>query len=161
MSSFKLYLGSGFGLGLLPKAPGTWGSLGVLLPLFLLIQTDFILAIPVFAFIMILFSIWASPYCEEVWGKDPSKYVLDEFAGQSVAFITIASFGDPKLDLLILFLGFILFRIFDILKPFGIKKVEGLPSPWGILVDDVLAGLYALICLEILIFIFQILKIFS
>lgn len=161
MSSFKLYLGSGFGLGLLPKAPGTWGSLGVLAPIFLLIQYHSLLLIPVFALILILFSIWASPYCEEVWGKDPSKYVLDEFAGQAVVFITFSSFGDLKLDLLILFLGFILFRIFDILKPFGIKKVEELPSPWGILIDDVLAGLYALICLEILIFIFENLKIFS
>lgn len=71
---------------------------------------------------------------------DPGAVVLDEVAGQSVALsVTVAAF-----PVWINYLGaFALFRVFDITKPLGVKRLESLPRGWGILMDDILAGLYA------------------
>lgn len=79
--------------------------------------------------------------------------VIDEWAGQGLTFLFIPFSGDVQSQLLILLIGFIFFRFFDILKPLGIKKLQDLPAGWGILADDLLAGLYALICLKTLIFV--------
>jgi phosphatidylglycerophosphatase A len=82
--------------------------------------------------------------------NDPREVVADEVAGQAVTFIAVlfitlktASTGSIWA---ITAAGFVLFRIFDITKPWPIRKLEKLPSGWGILVDDILAGVYAGIC---------------
>lgn len=98
-----------------------------------------------------LVTLWVTPYCEEIWDKDPSKLVLDEWAGQAVALFLIPLTSIPNESLWILISGFILFRFFDIVKPLGIKQVQSLESGWGVLLDDLLAGLYALISLNLLI----------
>jgi len=99
-----------------------------------------------------LLSLWVSPACEKEWGKDPGKLVMDEWAGQALTFVSISFTGIPDTDLMILGIGFILFRLFDILKPLGINKLQKYEGGMGILLDDLLAGLYALICLKSLIF---------
>lgn len=153
MKSLKLFLGSGFGTGFLPKFPGTWGSLFALIPIYYLVSLDSLSFIPVFVLFTSLLTLWISNACEEEWGQDPGKLVIDEWAGQGVVFIGISFTGNLQTDLMILATGFIFFRVFDILKPLGINKLQESGERLGILADDLLAGLYALICLKTLIFV--------
>ena len=153
MKSLKLFLGSGLGTGLLPKFPGTWGSLFALIPIYCLVSLDSLYFIPAFVLVTSLLTLWVSKACEEEWGQDPGKLVIDEWAGQGVVFISISFTGNLQTDLMILAVGFIFFRVFDILKPLGINKLQKYGERLGILADDLLAGLYALICLKTLIFV--------
>ncbi len=144
----KRMLTSCFGLGLLPWCPGTWGSLPPVLLFFLLAS----LGMP-YIWISIVMGIWAlagsiicvsfSPDVINMTGKkDPGEIVIDELAGQSVTFIPVFLLTEINVCL-VTAMGFIFFRIFDIAKPFPIKKAEQLPKGWGILADDLLAGVFA------------------
>lgn len=82
--------------------------------------------------------------CEKDWGHDSGRIVWDEVVGM---MITVAAL--PK-EWLIYLVAFIVFRFFDILKPFPVNKSQNLPHGWGVMVDDVLAGIYANIVLQIL-----------
>lgn len=155
MKSLKLLIGSGFGSGLLPFAPGTMGSILALVPIYFILQTGNYYIIPAFVIITSLLTLWVSKACEEAWGEDPGKLVMDEWAGQALTFSSILLVGDIKLDALTIIAGFTLFRLFDILKPLGINKLQKYHGGMGILLDDLLAGLYALICLKTLIFIWS------
>lgn len=152
MKPVKLLIGSGFGSGLIPFAPGTWGSLLSLIPIYFLMNSGNIYLIPAFVLVSALLSLWVSSACEEEWGEDPGKLVMDEWAGQALTFATIIFTDDLQTNLLTLAVGFILFRVFDILKPLGINKLQKYDGGVGILLDDLLAGFYALICLKTLIF---------
>ncbi len=152
MKTLKRFIGSGFGPGYIPFAPGTWGSLTALIPISALVSLNEYYLIPLFVVLSSLLCLWVSEECEAAWGKDPSKLVMDEWAGQGLTFLLISFTGDPKIDFGILFAGFILFRIFDIWKPLGIKKLQNFNGAWGILMDDLLAGFYAFIFLKSLIF---------
>lgn len=155
MKSLKLFIGSGFGSGLLPFAPGTMGSILALVPIYFILQTGNYYIIPAFVVVTSLLTLWVSIVCEEAWGKDPGKLVMDEWAGQALTFSSILLVGDIKFDALIILVGFVLFRLFDILKPLGINKLQKYHGGMGILLDDLLAGFYALICLKTLIFIWS------
>lgn len=148
MTRIKILLGTLFGAGLLPGAPGTWGSL-LTLPI---IYGAYWLS-PEFGLILllmstILLSLWTTDQNVSRFGEDPPQFVMDEAAGQTVVFMTSTFHFAATHDLLLLLAGFILFRVFDILKPFGIKKIDAIKDKYGILVDDLLAGFYALIILE-------------
>ena len=93
-------------------------------------------------------------------GKDdPREVVADEFAGQAVTFLAILFFLPviltPGQICIITSVGFLLFRFFDIAKPWPIRKLEKLPKGWGILADDLLAGVFAAIVLIIIIFLWM------
>lgn len=152
MKTLKLFIGSGFGPGYIPFAPGTWGSLVALIPVSALISLNQYYLIPSFVVLTSLLTLWVSKECEATWGEDPGKLVMDEWAGQALTFLLITFTGDPKIDFGILVVGFILFRVFDIWKPLGIKQLQDFGGGWGILLDDLLAGFYAFICLKSLIF---------
>jgi phosphatidylglycerophosphatase A len=154
MKGLKLFIGSGFGSGYSPVAPGTAGSLLALILIYPVLIFDELIGVLLFMFAASLLTLWVSKTCEEAWGNDPGRLVMDEFAGQSLTFISIAVTGNLTTDLIILALGFILFRIFDILKPFGINQAQKLEGGYGILIDDIIAGFYAFICLKTLIFTF-------
>jgi phosphatidylglycerophosphatase A len=81
------------------------------------------------------------------WGKDSSKVVIDEVAGMAIALL----FVPHKIAYAVIAL--ILFRFFDIVKPLGIRALEKWPGGWGVMADDVLAGLYALIVIQVLLFV--------
>lgn len=152
MNTLKYVLGTGFYTGSVAIAPGTVSSLAALAPLFLLLDHELGWAIPLFVLSASLLSLWVAPYFEDVYGKDPPMLTLDEWAGQAVVFLPFV-YTEPNESLFIVLLaGFLLFRFFDILKPLGIKRIQNLPGGWGILLDDILAGLYALLCLKTLIF---------
>jgi phosphatidylglycerophosphatase A len=137
-----------FGLGLLPLCPGTFGSLPPT-GLFLLLAyagapAEWISKIMiVWAFAASVICVAFSPAVIATTGKkDPHEIVIDELAGQCVVFVPVVFFSQLN-PLLIAGFGFGLFRLFDITKPFPIKKLEKLPAGWGILADDLLAGVYA------------------
>lgn len=152
MKAIKLFIGAGFGSGYSPKAPGTAGSLLSIVPLYFILQINPLFGPIIFALLASILTLWVSSICEEEWGKDPGTVVMDEFAGQAIVFISIPLFGDIGSDLLLMGLGFALFRVFDIWKPLGINRVQNLGGGWGILLDDLIAGFYAFICLKTLIF---------
>ena len=133
-----LFLASGLFLGLIPLAPGTFGSL-LGIPLHCLFgQFPFALGLCALA-LFSLMSVWISGKAEGLLGcPDPSMIVIDEVAGMAVALA-----GAPFEPLLIL-IAFLLFRFFDILKPFPVRQIEkGFPGGWGIVLDDVAAGVLA------------------
>lgn len=132
-----------FGVGLLPKFPGTWGSVAAL-PFAWLIQDAWgPLGLLAAAAGATAIGIWASGvYCDRSGQNDPQRIVVDEVAGQwltlSAAALTFSDFA----------LGFILFRMFDIMKPWPANWADrSLHGGWGVMLDDVAAGAYAALCL--------------
>lgn len=150
----KRLIGSCFGLGRLPIAPGTWGSLPPVAFFCLLcifgagVLATSILMAALAAVASVLCVRFAPAAIKATGKKDPSEVVLDEFAGQSVTFIA-ATAGGAREIVVTAVLGFLLFRLFDILKPYPIRKLERLTDGWGVLADDLLAGVYAAISLQI------------
>ena len=86
--------------------------------------------------VIILAGTWSSSVVEKIWGKDPSRVVIDEVAGMCIGLLFI------PVNVKYLLCALILFRFFDIVKPLFIRKMELLPAGWGIMMDDVLAGVY-------------------
>ncbi len=132
----------GFGAGRIRWAPGTWGTL-VGLAIYALLRPlpPTVYAVAVTA--LFVFGVWASGRVAQALGqKDPSCIVWDEIVGVLVAlFMLPAGWGYVAA-------GFLLFRLFDIAKPAGIDQIQHLPGGWGIMVDDVLAGVYAALALH-------------
>lgn len=156
MQKLKPILGSFFYAGFLPNAPGTWGSFFALFPIYFIGVYSPWYGIALFTALCSYLTIWVSEECERTWGGDPSPLVMDEFAGQGMAFIAIPFTGVVNYDIALLVIGFIFFRFFDIQKPLGVDKLQQLPGGWGILVDDLLGGFYAFICLRTLMYILEV-----
>ena len=138
-----------FGAGRLRPGPGTWGSLAALLLWWALAkQLPVSAQLPVIIVLIVLVTAIGIPAATlEAGGcgkKDPSHVVIDEVAGQLVTLIACPIHWKPLLA------GFILFRVFDILKPPPIRSLEKLPEGTGIVVDDLGAGIYGLIVLQLL-----------
>ena len=143
-----------FGVGLFPYAPGTMGSLAIVIIYWFLPEMNSLELSALIVFVSLL-GVYTATITEKefvnklgVEGHDPGIIVIDEVAGMLIALIAI-----PK-NIYYVIAAFILFRIFDILKPFPIKQFEKLPKGWGIMFDDIVAGIYANIILQIIIFLF-------
>ncbi len=137
-------IATGFYLGYAPKAPGTAGSL---LGLFLFWVVPVTEPVYLLGGIALLFfvGVWAANRIEEeTKRKDNQIIVIDEIIGM---FITVALF---ERDLVWLIVGFFLFRLFDIIKPFPAKASEKLPHGWGVMMDDVVAGIYSALSLRLI-----------
>ncbi|PCJ22754.1 MAG: phosphatidylglycerophosphatase A [Flavobacteriales bacterium] len=145
---FATALGSGYS----PFAPGTAGTIVGCIALWLFHKCGLISTITTpFLFIGLIvittiLGIIAADKLEKEWGKDPSKIVIDEVIGIWITMMFVPFTG---INLLI---GFILFRFFDIAKPLGIRKLENLGGGIGVMADDMLAGIYANIVLQIIIY---------
>ena len=143
-------LGTFFGAGLLKPGPGTYGSIAALLlwygasRLFQPTPYTFAVATTVAAIIVTLIGIPAATIVARESGrKDPGMVVIDEAAGQLIALIAVpADWRHAALSLL-------LFRLFDILKPPPVRQLERLPEGTGIMMDDVAAGVLALLCAQV------------
>lgn len=144
----KLGIATLGGAGTLPGAPGTWGSLASILLLWPIALTAGIPGLLAATLASSLLCLWVADDAEQAWGVDPPKMVIDEFAGQAVVLLWLPLRGDLPGDLLWLLAAFLLFRLFDIIKPLGIARLQHFPSGFGILLDDLLAGFYALACLQ-------------
>jgi len=155
----KRLLTSCFGLGRLPLAPGTWGSLPPTI-IFGLMWHFGISSISI-SIAMAALALAGSVICVKfapviiraTRNTDPREIVADELAGQAVTFLAIV-FLVPQASSTghIWFItagGFFLFRLFDIAKPCPIRRLEKLPKGWGVLADDLMAGAYAGIVLQI------------
>jgi len=134
-----------FFLGNSPVAPGTVGTLGAILLFFFLTFVSFPIYI-VFLLILTAFSIFMSSLAVKIYNsKDPGQIVIDEVCGYLFTMVLIPfSWG-------YVITGFLLFRILDILKPYPIRNIEKLRDGYGIVLDDVLAGIYANILMQIII----------
>ena len=150
------WLSVGFGSGLSPIAPGTVGSFFALIIYYYLFFGNIIEVIDhlIFLFfIVISFFIGLFIYPKTVEGQeDPGSFVWDEFVGMWVACIPLAIIDFP---LMWLFISFLLFRIFDIWKPLGIKVLDRKQGAFYVMIDDVLAGMFAAIAVIFLSFFFN------
>ena len=148
-----LWLATGLGLGWVPKIPGTAGSLlGV--GLYAGLDSSLSPAWLPLAFLgvltgLLLLALWSTSRSLPCWPTpDPGPVVVDEVVGQFLSFWPLLWIGPAGWKSLLL--GFILFRSFDVLKPFPIRRLERLPGAMGVVADDLLAGIYAGFCLWLL-----------
>ncbi|MGH9804294.1 MAG: phosphatidylglycerophosphatase A family protein [Candidatus Acidiferrales bacterium] len=160
--SAAVLIATGFGLGLVPRVPGTAGSLGavaVFAPLLLGLENPFVqLGYVILLVTVALAALWAAEQALPHWGtSDPQAVVVDEILGQFLAYgglVLAAALGRPPGSLraagLLLLIGFVLFRLFDVAKPYPIRQSERLPGASGVLMDDTLAGVYAGLILTLL-----------
>ena len=140
-----LFFATGFFVGNVPFAPGTFGTLLGIPLCFLLSKIDFFRAV-LFSAIFVMAAIWASHRARQIIKQnDPACIVIDEISG-----LMITMLGLPFNAVFIL-LGFIVFRAFDIIKPFPIRYLEKkIPGGAGIVLDDVAAGIFSNLVLRII-----------
>lgn len=145
----SVFLATGFYIGNIPYAPGTFGSL-IGLPLCFVLAGLELLPTIVCAAAFILLAVWIANNAEKALNKkDPGCIVIDEIAGMVVSLV-----GLP-FTLTTAVFGFICFRILDILKPFPIRFLERqIPGGAGVVADDVVAGIFANLLLRIILYIF-------
>jgi len=141
------FLALGFGSGLMPKAPGTFGTLAAI-PVYFLLKDLSITYYIISVFILSITGVAICQYTSDKLGvHDHPGIVIDEFAGYLITMIAV------PFSWLWVVIGFVLFRLFDILKPWPIswldKKVSG---GFGIMIDDVLAGFFALAIMHIILY---------
>lgn len=159
------------GVGLIPVAPGTWGSaVGVLAYLGLgrgaerifdysvargldLSPQQFpavLTTVMLFAILLVsVVGMWAATRAEKLLGKkDPGAVVVDEVAGQLITFLFVPWLATGRWTVVA---GFIAFRVFDIWKPYPVRRLEGLGGGLGIMADDMLAGFYAAAVMSLLV----------
>lgn len=143
ISFLHLFFATGFYSGYSPFAPGTAGSLvGILIYTIPGVEKFFIL-IPL-SILFFIIGVITSSHLERKLGDDPSIVVIDEIVGMWVSLLFL-----PK-QLAVYIGAFLLFRFFDIVKPPPARRVERLKGGWGIMLDDVFAGVYANIVLQVL-----------
>lgn len=138
-------IASWFGIGYI-KGGGTVAAAVTCIILYLLQghhTFEHVWILPIATIVITLIGVLTGNQVEADWGKDSYRVVIDEVAGQMVALLFI------PLTTVNLIVGLILFRFFDILKPLGIRKMESLPAGTGVMMDDVLAGIYANVVLQI------------
>ena len=143
------------GAGYFPVAPGTAGAVvGVLIfwlmhQIYFSVYEDPQVFLLLFIGMILLFlylGVIATDHLEKEWGKDPSKVVMDEVIGVWIALLFV------PVTWVNLLLAFALFRLFDIWKPLFIRKLEAIKGGWGVMLDDVLAGVYANIVLQVILY---------
>ena len=140
-------MATGFYIGTVPVAPGTFGSL-IGLPLcFLLARLTFLQSV-LFILIFILFAVGIASAAEKIFKqKDPGQIVIDEIAG------ILVTFAGLPFNLKTALAGFVIFRLLDILKPFPIRILDKrMGGGSGVVLDDVLAGIYGNLILRIVIY---------
>jgi phosphatidylglycerophosphatase A len=101
----------------------------------------------VITILILILGTWSAGEVDGIWGKDSSKVVIDEVAGMAITLLFVPH------QVIYLLASLIAFRFFDITKPLGIRKLEKLPKGWGVMADDLLAGIYGFIVIQLLIFI--------
>jgi phosphatidylglycerophosphatase A len=154
--TFYLWIAQGFGVGRIPIMPGTFGSLVGLLWVAILLQTGHLWSYLLGTALGFFVSVWLCGKGEKLLGQtDPGSVVLDEITALPVCFLSLAlvplfrngAWPSPES----FFTGkgwwmtgtvFLLFRVFDILKPWPVRGSQKLPGGWGVTVDDFLAGIY-------------------
>ena len=144
-----------FGLGKAPKIPGTFGSFATIIILYIFfhifeLSSNIILAGLIIIFVFSFFAV--SIHIRDKENKDPKEVIIDEFIGQSIPiYLYEISHGTQKLPdeaIIVYFLCFVLFRFFDIIKPFPVSFFDkNFKNSFGVVMDDVFAGFYVVLTL--------------
>jgi phosphatidylglycerophosphatase A len=142
MKKLAIIIGTTFGSGFSPVAPGTVGSLVAVVALWLTPFPSTLIFSHIIVFLFFI-GVWVAAVCEKQWGHDPGRVNWDEVVGMMISVLAL-----PK-TWPIYAAAFVLSRLFDIVKPFPANCAETLPGGWGIMMDDVIAGIYANIALQI------------
>ena len=143
----RMLISTGLYVGLLP-ASGTWGSLWVPALYYLFPHAWFPVFVLIAAPVVTVLGAWSSRRCEHLWCKDSGRIVIDEVDGMLVTFLFL------PVNSAVIWIGFFLFRAFDIVKPPPVNYAERLGGGWGVMLDDVLAGVYANISLRLILILF-------
>jgi len=146
-----------WGVGYLPLMPGTYGSLvgvGIFLGFTQVFKGNALVAVVVVSIVVVTFAgIWAASRTEALDNrKDPSKVVVDEVAGQLISLFPLTLFAQWSIVAVII--SFILFRFFDIVKPYPARRLEALKGGFGVMCDDLIAGVYAAAITSIIVAVF-------
>ena len=148
MTSTKIskIIATGLGSGLAPFASGTFGSLAAIF-FWLIAHVMFGVSTLLLLLAFFLLGIWATTLelSSLKDDPDPSFVVIDEWAGMMIPLIIVS-----RDDLVSVLIAFFLFRLFDVLKPYPANALEKLHGSWGVMLDDIMAGIYALIFLVVL-----------
>lgn len=137
MLLYKL-ISTSLGIGYIGKGAGTVAAIACCVCWYLAWNGGYPpvwISIIITAFITLI-GVWSSAVVEQIWGKDPARVVIDEVAGMCISLLFL------PVSLKYLICALVLFRFFDIVKPLSIRKMELLPAGWGVMMDDVLAGVY-------------------
>jgi phosphatidylglycerophosphatase A len=141
-------IATGLGIGYIRKGGGTVASI-VCCGVWYLVRPGMVQPSGYSVFVPLLLTvlittigIWSASVVEKEWGKDSYRVVIDEIAGMCLSLLFI------PINEKSLLAGLVLFRLFDIVKPFGIRKLEKLPGGWGVMLDDLLAGFYANVLIQ-------------
>lgn len=146
MIALHKILATFFGVGYVGKGGGTLAAIALCI-LWLLVPATFLtigsqVTITVLVFVV---GVWSGNAVDRVWGKDSSKVVIDEVGGMLITLLFM------PITIKHVLVGLILFRFFDIAKPLFIRRLEALPKGWGVMADDLLAGIYAHLILRLIV----------
>ncbi len=147
MKKLAIVISSGFGTGFIKPAPGTWGTTMAFLisiGLWLSPLSDIVNMPIILSGVFYVLGLWSINVLSDDWEEDDQRIVVDEMIGFWITVIFI------PISWTSLILAFILFRLYDIFKPLGIRKFDNIKTNWAVLVDDVAAGVYANVTLRII-----------
>ncbi len=139
------FFGSGFYTGYSPVASGTVGSFAALLIYYIPGFENLYIILPI-TFIFFIYGVYIGNKFEKVYGKDPSQCTIDEVVGTWISLILL-----PK-TVLISLIAFFIWRILDIIKPQPARKMEKMQGGLGIMLDDVVSGIYTLLIMHLLVY---------
>lgn len=144
-------IGTALGLGYAPIGPGTVGSIGGLLVALFIFHFSTIPNVILIGLIVVftLLGIISANRLEKIWGEDPSKVVIDEVVGMWISLLFLPH------TLIVVTISFLLFRVFDISKPLYIRNMERLNGGYGVMMDDILAGIYTNVILQVIVVIYK------
>ncbi len=138
-------IASFFGIGFIERGAGSVASVAFCVLLYLgrelVNYSDFQLLF--FSCCIFFLGVYVSGKTETVWGKDSNKIVIDEVLGMAVSMLFL------PINFQVLIAAFILFRFFDILKPFYIRRFEKFENGWGVMLDDLIAGIYTNVIIQL------------
>lgn len=145
---FHVIVSTGLGTGFIPGAPGTYAAFLALViwyAFYMVVSATALLWITVALIVLnMAVGVWTSNVMERYWGPDPRTVVIDEFIGVWIPCLVCIT-PDCLHTLWLSLTGFAAFRLIDIFKPLGCRKMERFGGGWGVMLDDVLAGVYALL----------------
>lgn len=141
-------IASWFGIGYF-KGGGTYAAIVTCGIIYLIWQNAYLqqpLPFVLLCIAVTLIGVYVGNKVEPYWGKDSYRVVIDEVAGMWISVLFVPA------NLWYLLIGLVLFRFFDIVKPLGVRKMEAFPGGWGVMLDDILAGIYANIVLQVIVY---------
>jgi phosphatidylglycerophosphatase A len=144
---FHKLIATSLGIGYIGKGAGTVAAVACCICWYLAWTGGYpVLPAFIITFIITVLGIWSASEVEVLWGKDPARVVIDEVAGMCISLLLI------PVSLKYVIAALILFRFFDIVKPLFIRKMESVKGGWGVMLDDILAGVYANLVLQLIVF---------